>query len=246
MKLLQVPVQEFSHSIQWSRIFEDQLPVLIKGLASSWASVSDSDRKWSNLSSLAKRFDVDRQVNIEVGESYMDPTGQIRTVGFRDFITYMDKFPRSPPSDHPVVYLAQYELKDIPELLLDLKQPEICSTGKGHQYRSNIWFGSPLGTVSPAHTDPFNNILVQIIGKKHVELVHPKFSQNVYPAIGTVQKNTSKVDFSCPDLRLFPLFSDIEKYTVELSEGDGLFIPFKWWHYCKTTSLSCSVNYWWL
>ena len=30
-----------------------------------------------------------------------------------------------------------------------------------------------------------------------------------------------------------------------LEQGDGLFIPLRWWHYMRTQSLSCSVNYWW-
>ena len=27
--------------------------------------------------------------------------------------------------------------------------------------------------------------------------------------------------------------------------GDGIYIPYKWWHYCKTSDISCSVNFWW-
>ncbi len=31
-----------------------------------------------------------------------------------------------------------------------------------------------------------------------------------------------------------------------LEVGDALYIPYKWWHYCSTGDVSCSVNFWWL
>mmetsp|Transcript_9420 Transcript_9420/g.16625 ORF Transcript_9420/g.16625 Transcript_9420/m.16625 type:complete len:89 (+) Transcript_9420:83-349(+) len=35
-------------------------------------------------------------------------------------------------------------------------------------------------------------------------------------------------------------------YEVILEPGEALFIPRKWWHYCRSKTVSCSVNFWWL
>lgn len=132
-------------------------------------------------------------------------------------------------------------------------------------YRKNIWFGSPQGTVSPCHYDPFQNVLCQVIGEKEVILFNPSLTSYLYPALHTVQKNTSQVDISRPDLTKHPLYKEVlslvnsNKGGVDLSDasylsvgrtilypGDAVFIPFKWWHYCKTSKLSCSINFWWL
>ena len=35
-------------------------------------------------------------------------------------------------------------------------------------------------------------------------------------------------------------------YSGVLRAGDGIYIPKGFFHYCVTTSRSCSVNFWWL
>jgi hypothetical protein len=245
MLLREVKKLKFSSTIPWSQIFAEQKPVLIEGLANDWPAIVDPTRRWSDLSSFRNRVDPARGITVEIGESYMDPNLQQGRAVLKDFLEFISK-PKDALDGLPRVFLAQYELNQIPEMEEDVKCPEICQTGKGHLYRTNIWFGSPLGTISPCHIDPFNNILIQIVGKKKVEVIDPCYSPHLYPAYGTVQKNTSRVDFEKPDLKEFPKFAEAERHMAELNPGDGLFIPFKWWHYCKTEDLSCSVNFWWL
>ena len=124
--------------------------------------------------------------------------------------------------------------------------PEICTkTGKSHFYRSNIWLG-PADVVSPCHYDPFQNVLCQVIGSKRVILYSPSDSEYLYPARGTVQKNTSLVDIENPDYARFPNFGKARALVADLHAGDMLFIPYKFWHFTRSTSTSCSLNFWWL
>lgn len=44
----------------------------------------------------------------------------------------------------------------------------------------NLWLG-PAGTVSPAHHDPHENVLAQVVGRKYVRLFAPDQGPKMYP-----------------------------------------------------------------
>ncbi len=237
-------------SDQYQNIYNAQIPVLIKQYAYNWPCLSDPHRSWLNLKHLKLRVtQSDSVVPIEVGIHYMDPQLRKHKISLESFLDFLIKYQNASiydVVDLPMVYLAQHEVQDIAVLREDVEVPAICNTGKGNIYRSNIWFSGPKGSISPCHHDPFQNVLVQIIGEKEVWLIDPKHSDNLYPAVGTLQKNTSLVNFDKPDMEKFPRLANIEVFKAVLHSGDALFIPLKWWHYCKAPSISCSVNYWWL
>ena len=64
---------------------------------------------------------------------------------------------------------------------------------RGTYEKTNFWCGT-RGVVSPCHQDPFYNLLCQVHGRKLVRLYPPAVGTSLlYPATGTVQKNTSTV-----------------------------------------------------
>jgi lysine-specific demethylase 8 len=84
-------------------------------------------------------------------------------------------------------YLAQHPLlTHLPALRNDILVPDLCYTAPpphptdpaqnqpelagGPQL--NAWLG-PAGTITPLHTDPYHNLLAQVVGRKYVRLYAP-------------------------------------------------------------------------
>jgi len=245
--------------------FDAQEPVVVKGLVSTWPAVSgDISRRWGG----GQRFaSVDSSVLVQVevgGKNYMDPQMQLLQVSFREFAAWAlandgndasgSSSDSSDSSSVPPVrlFLAQNHLDAVPPLMADVQAPSMTTTtGKGHLYRTNLWLCGPRGSESPAHHDPFHNLLCQVVGRKTVLLFPPSCGDDLYPALGTTQKNTSLVDFQAPDsdlLAKYPRVAAARRLGTEamLEPGDALFIPRGHWHYCTATGTSCSVNFWWL
>lgn len=135
-----------------------------------------------------------------------------------------------------VGYMAQHQLFDqIPELRADFDVPDYCALLAPDEVSSdvviNAWLG-PHGTVSPLHHDPFNNLLVQVVGHKLVRLYSPACSAGMYPLPGKL-RNNSGVDLLDYDAQRHPLFAGMPYSETVLGPGDAFFIPRHTWHFVQ-------------
>ena len=169
--------------------------------------------------------------------------------------------------DIHIGYLAQHDLfSQIPSLRNDISIPDYCftdppthtetetkdrrTTPRLEEPLLNAWFG-PAGTVSPLHTDPYYNILCQVVGKKYVRLYNPDQTDKLYPRGvegGVNMSNTSELDVGGKKdelLQKFPLFHEARYVETILEEGQCLYIPVGWWHYVRSMTVSFSVSFWW-
>ncbi|KAK4213790.1 hypothetical protein QBC37DRAFT_163735 [Rhypophila decipiens] len=179
-----------------------------------------------------------------------------------------------------IAYLAQHQLlTQLPLLRSDITIPDLCYTSPpGHPTDStqdkeeleepqlNAWFGPP-GTITPLHTDPYHNLLVQVVGRKYVRLYAPQETERMRrrgKEDGVEMGNTSLVDVGLLEGWDEPYeqssedgeedsgsddgFDDFRKVPYLeciLEEGDTLYIPIGWWHYVRGLSVSFSVSFWW-
>jgi lysine-specific demethylase 8 len=238
---------------------------------SHWPALNE--RPWKSREYLLKKtFGGRRLVPVEVGRSYTDEGWGQRIVGLGEF---MDDYLLQAPSHKPngqdrdikgIGYLAQHDLfTQIPSLRNDISIPDYCYTDppppalgtplankppmpKLEEPILNAWFG-PAGTVSPLHTDPYHNVLCQVVGRKYVRLYAPSESEKVYPkgveGGGVDMSNTSEVDVENVDEERWPLFKEVEYVECILNEGECLYIPVGWWHYVRSLTVSFSVSFWW-
>ncbi|KAF2247928.1 Clavaminate synthase-like protein [Trematosphaeria pertusa] len=190
--------------------------------------------------------------------------------------------PEEPPQTG---YLAQHDLfAQIPSLRADISIPDYCYSEPAAQPSNlsnvkpvpkleepllNAWFG-PAGTISPLHTDPYHNILAQVVGYKYVRLYAPEQTERMYARgveeSGVDMSNTSRVDLdvamrvwgevSCWGEQnreegereeyeeAYPEFRKAEYLEGVLGPGDCLYLPVGWWHYVRSLTPSFSVSFW--
>ena len=214
----------------------DVHPIVITSALEDWPA-----RKlgtWDSPSYLlSKTFNGRRLVPIELGTSYTsDDFGQA-IIRFREYIdnhlTITD--------GEQLSYLAQHDLfAQIPALRKDILIPEFCYvsptlTASPNDYTENsnlksnndtappreplikAWLG-PTGTLSPLHTDPYHNILAQVVGSKYVRLYPPSETPSLYPRgvtdEGIDMSNTSQVPVELVEMAA-EIGEDHDDHTIE-------------------------------
>lgn len=275
---------------------EMQTPLIIEGAIAHWPAFEPA-RAWKNPSYLLRKtLHGRRLVPVEIGRSYTDENWGQKILSFREFMErYMlsdpaphdDNTATHPEKDSQKGYLAQHDLlSQIPSLRADIAIPDYCFTTPASQPTNpanikpvpelpdpllNAWFG-PAGTISPLHTDPYHNILAQVVGYKYVRLYAPEETARMYPRGveegGIDMGNTSRVDLGvamgvwgevgCWGAKeeegegekegfkdRYPLFREAEYVEGVLGPGECLYIPVGWWHYVRSLTPSFSVSFWW-
>jgi lysine-specific demethylase 8 len=105
-----------------------------------------------------------------------------------------------------------------------------------HGPRSTIWI-APRKTMSSLHHDgDFDNLNMQVSGKKIFLLIAPPPHEALY-RYGSAE---SPINPFVPDLARFPRFEDVAPVEATLGPGDTLLVPKYWWH-C-VYALEPSVN----
>ncbi|KAI2619998.1 Clavaminate synthase-like protein [Hypoxylon sp. NC1633] len=262
-------------------------PLIIRGTIQDWPALTTNP--WTKPSYLlSQTFDGRRLVPIEIGRSYVDEGWGQRIVTFGEFLgEYIDPSlvgAKDSPDDEngspsaqkrSTAYLAQHPLfTQLPALRKDILVPDYCYTAPPPHPTDpsmdqpeldepllNAWFGPP-GTITPLHTDPYHNILTQVVGRKYVRLYSPLATERMQARgkeNGIEMGNTSMMDVGT--LEGWDTVSDAEEsqHTKEeiaafrevpfldciLEPGDALYIPIGWWHYVRGLSVSFSVSFWW-
>ncbi|KAK0552928.1 hypothetical protein OC845_001468 [Tilletia horrida] len=166
-----------------------------------------SGPRWSCGTYLTRLVGPGRVVPVEIGRAYTDAEWTQAMIPWEDFLQragWILDPPQQPPplrsedkeQDGPTTYLAQHTLlTQFPELEADMIRPDLvysCPPAPSWmpEYRApvnteggetedvvvNAWIG-PGGTLSPAHTDPYYNLFVQVVGHKQFWLAPPEANE---------------------------------------------------------------------
>lgn len=269
--LRHIPKQNAMSMEQFENHLPSAQPIVMQNAFTHWPA--SHERPWNSPAYLMKQtFGGRRLVPVEIGRSYTDEEWGQSIITFKEFMEYYLLPKARNNAMERTGYVAQHDLfTQIPALRNDISIPDYCYTEPPQPERAtplsslyengnikleepvlNAWFG-PAGTVSPLHTDPYHNILCQVVGKKYVRLYNSAETPKLYPRSaakgdGLDMSNTSHVDVE-GDLiardREFPLFKTASYLETILEEGECLYIPVGWWHYIRSLTVSFSVSFWW-
>ncbi|KAJ6608620.1 hypothetical protein B0H10DRAFT_2067406 [Mycena sp. CBHHK59/15] len=221
-------------------------PFVLRGYARDWPALNQ--RPWASTEYLRAVAGPGRVVPVEVGNDY-------RTDDWTQKLMSWDAFLESLDSEGDTHYLAQHSLlMQFPALRADIEVPDYVYASlprppgcepptNDEQLVINAWLG-PKDTISPAHTDPYYNMYVQVAGTKTVWMAPPSCSEFMY-----AQGNTSGVNVFSTDQGDHPKFSEhIAVHgggmTARLEPGDLLYMPAGWWHAMRANCHSFSVSMW--
>ncbi|MCV6637558.1 cupin-like domain-containing protein [Candidatus Albibeggiatoa sp. nov. NOAA] len=216
----------------YTQYFKTKTPVILTDTIKQWPAVE----KWTPnyLKSLAP----DKLFYVEEGNVFQETTAfhQIRLDEYIDGIFNAEQKPQQRP-----IYLADFNIFGLSDSLMSDVDFSLIKSLTLHT-RTNGWVG-PKGTIASFHIDWADNLYAQIYGRKHIKLVSPEFTPNMYPNkkydAGTL---ASSVDADNYDAERYPLFKQAQIHYTTLAPGELLYIPYGWWHYLKSLDPSISIN----
>lgn len=186
---------------------------------------------------------------------YFDATKPFNLDGIRDTLVRVNEHATwSPTSEQffggfsgPKWHYYAAKLVNLPESLQREVDPidlVLDLNPKAPEENMNIWIGA--GGVSAAcHYDGYDNINVQLYGRKKWNLYAPTnhTELSLFPFLHFHHAQT-QVDVEQPDLATFPNFKNAIRYEGITEPGEALYLPSMWFHNVITLNTSINVNSW--
>jgi [protein]-arginine 3-hydroxylase / protease len=227
------------------------IPVVLTGITEEWKAIGKWTPEFFQTNHPSAKVVYTAW---ESSEPSNDPTEYYRTRKRRtttlgNFIEAMKtaQYSRDYVSQFPLFNEAPQLKQDIEPLQPYMNIPGIYPAALQKKLKkvATFWLG-PAGIVTPVHFDSAHNLLVQIYGHKKLILIPPVQSKLLYyPSLHLGHVNYSPVDIEHPDYERFPQFRKATLWHTELTAGEILFIPVRWWHYARALEPTISLNFWW-
>jgi hypothetical protein len=237
-----------------ARVFESEVPLLLKGLVAGWPAVAACRPSLAAAASYLSGFWIEQPVTVYVGDAGIegrffyneDFTGFNFKSGKAHLGQVLQKLDEEGRSGGgSTIYVGSTPVdRWLPGFRAqnDIKLPFPDAL-------ASFWLGGR--TRVSAHFDFPDNIACVVAGRRRFTLFPPEQVANLY--VGPLDRTPSGqaisvVDFSKPDLERYPRFAEAlaAAQVAEMEPGDALFVPSMWWHHVESlSSFNLMVNYWW-
>lgn len=241
------------------RTFEEEIrpaarPVVLRGIGRDWPAVAAARGSAAEGVAYLKRFSRPDPVPAILGEPsiggrffYTPDLAAMNFVrGQTPLDPFLDRLLRDRDHAHP--YAMAIQSVPLPELLPGFTAGNHCRL-VADAVVPRMWLGNAIRVAT--HYDLMENIGVVVMGRRRFTLFPPEQVANLY--MGPLELTpagtpVSLVDPDAPDLARFPRFAAAARVAqaATLDPGDGIYIPFHWWHAVNSLEpVNAFVNYWW-
>ena len=228
-------------------------PALLKGVIKDWPAVKAARQSDRAVVDYLKPFDQGRPAEVWLGEPaikgeffYGDSLDRLnfRKAPATVSATLEHLLSLVSQAEPPSVYIQSTAIATyLPAFTADNRLelvPEVAP---------RLWVGNRLRVQT--HYDPVDNIACVVAGRRRFTLFPPQQLVNLY--VGPFDKTVAGAPVSMapienPDFERFPRLREALDHAqvAELEPGDGLYIPYFWWHHVQSlTPFNILVNYWW-
>ena len=229
-------------------------PAILRGLGANWPAVQAARQSPEAAAQYLLSFGPRHPVPVllgapEIGGRFFynaEMTGMNFTEGQVSLAAFLERLLHDRAIEHPFAIAVQSQV--LPQLLPGFAEANrVALIDSAVQPR--IWMGNAI-QVAP-HFDLTENIGVVMAGRRRFTLFPPDQLPNLYPGpleFTPAGTPVSMVDPHKPDLARYPLYAEAAKFAqaAVLEEGDGIYIPFHWWHGVDSLArFNAFVNYWW-
>ncbi|XP_033095598.1 jmjC domain-containing protein C-like isoform X2 [Anneissia japonica] len=225
------PVDVVNHFLSPSEFFANYVyaskPVIFKGVAKT----ANAFKFWTDayLANLPESSSTNVDVEFNKKENRTDPS---TTMSVKEF------FNRYKNEDiYLVTDVPSYLRKDVP-----IPKSLICKDVLKKLAATVMWISNG-GTKSVLHNDDVDNINCLFSGKKEILFIDFKYRE--YVILDHFEGGYSSVDVDKVDFTKYPGLSQVEFHYAEMTSGDCIFIPYKWFHQVNSYERNIAVNLWW-
>ncbi len=229
-------------------------PVVMRGLGKDWPAVQAGRTSPEAAIAYLKRFTRPEPVAAIVGppevQGHFFYTPDLKALNFErgqsPIDPLLDRLLRDQAAPRPFAIAMQSIL--VPEMLPGFAGENTMPLVDA-DVPPRLWIGNRIRVAT--HYDLKENVGVVMAGRRRFTLFPPEQIANLYPGpfeLTPAGTPVSLVDPANPDLDRFPRFADAWAYaqTAVLEPGDGIYIPYHWWHAVDSLDpVSAFVNYWW-
>lgn len=207
-------------------------PARLIGLIDHWPALT----RWSldHFADVAGDAVVEAQVGRERDPDYeLAKDDHRRSVRFGELIDWL----RADAASNDV-YLTAYNsganAAALAPLWKDMAPIALLDSRDGDGF---FWLG-PRGTLTPWHHDLTNNLLVQVMGRKRVQMAPPwafarmRNSSHCFSDWGNDPLPAGDGDAGVP-----PILETV------IGPGEAIFLPVGWWHQVEAMDLSASMSF---
>jgi hypothetical protein len=190
---------------------------------------------------------------------YFDPSKPLNVDGVKDTIVRVNEHRTWSPSPeeffsslsestgHWHYFTSKLSLLP-PTLLLDIEPFDaiLDLDPRSQEENMNIWIGQK-GVSAACHYDGYDNINVQLYGRKQWNLYSPTNDSLLYlfPFLHPHHAQTQVDVESMEDQHhLYPKFKDAIRYEGVTNPGDAIYLPAMWFHNVLTMDTSININSW--